>query len=202
MPRAPGQIDEQKSEDILRAAIDLFALKGPKASMAEIARQAGVSKQTLYNRYPSKSDLARALLTLRSMAITAPLEDDADAVAALTAVAEALLDRIDRPQSTDHLRALALVSREDGELAAAVYEAGPGRSLDRIADWLKIQNTRGVLAIDDAAEAAEIFVGMVQGHAHLRLVLNMAPLAGRDIKIHAREVAHRFVRAYAPVSGR
>ena len=202
MPRALGQIDEQKSEDILRAAIDLFAQKGPKASMAEIARQAGVSKQTLYNRYPSKSDLARALLTMRSMAITAPLEDDADAVAALTAVAEALLDRINRPQSTDHLRALALVSREDGELATAVYEAGPGRSLDRIADWLKIQNTRGVLTIDDADEAAEVFIGMVQGHAHLRLVLNMPPLAGRDVKSHAREAAQRFVRAYAPVSDR
>ncbi|MGI4818782.1 MAG: TetR/AcrR family transcriptional regulator [Janthinobacterium lividum] len=201
MPRALGQIDEQKSEDILRAAIDLFARKGPKASMAEIAREAGVSKQTLYNRYPSKSDLARALLTMRSMAITAPLNADLDAVTALTSVAEALLDRINLPQSTDHLRALALVSREDSELANAVYEAGPGRSLDRLAAWLQIQNQRGVLNIDDAEQAAEIFIGMVQGHAYLRLVLNMPPLAGRDLNARAREAAHRFVMAYARPSG-
>ena len=70
MPRAPGQIDEQKSQAIMAAAVDLFARKGAKASMAEIARMAGVSKQTLYNRYPSKAELARALLTQRSLSIT------------------------------------------------------------------------------------------------------------------------------------
>ncbi len=197
MPRAPGQIDEQKSSDILRAAVDLFAQKGPKASMAEIARLAGVSKQTLYNRYPSKAELARALLTQRSIAITAPLEIDTDPVEALSAVAEVLLARTAHPQSSHHLRALALVSREDGELAKAVFESGPGRSLKRIADWLEKQHARGTLNIDNPNEAAEIFVGMVMGHAHLRLVLGLQPLSS-DPKAHAAQVARRFVRAYAP----
>lgn len=196
MPRAPGQIDEQKSSDILRAAVDLFAQKGPKASMTEIARMAGVSKQTLYNRYPSKADLARALLTQRSIAITAPLDTDADPLEALTAVGVALLSRIAQPQSSDHLRALALVSREDTEMATAVFESGPARSLTRIADWLALQQAKGALSIDDPHQAAEIFVGMLMGHTHLRLILGLPPLYS-DIQGHAAEAARRFVRAYA-----
>ena len=71
MPRAPGQVDEHKSEAILQAASDLFVEKGAGASMTEIARRAGVSKQTLYNRFPTKLDIARALAARRSDAVTA-----------------------------------------------------------------------------------------------------------------------------------
>ncbi|EHN76679.1 TetR family protein, partial [Streptomyces coelicoflavus ZG0656] len=54
MARRRGQVDEKKSEAILEAAATLFAEKGLSASMEEIARLAGVSKQTVYNRFASK----------------------------------------------------------------------------------------------------------------------------------------------------
>ena len=73
MPRVAGQIDERKSEAILEAAMALFAEKGGAASMEQIARRAGVSKQTLYNRYASKVEIGRAMAERRSEAITAPL---------------------------------------------------------------------------------------------------------------------------------
>ena len=52
MPRIAGQIDETKTEAILEAALALFTEKGALASMDAIARRAGVSRQTLYNRFP------------------------------------------------------------------------------------------------------------------------------------------------------
>ncbi len=196
MPRAPGQIDEQKSEAIMAAAIDLFARKGAKASMAEIARIAGVSKQTLYNRYPSKAELARALLTERSMAITSPLQHADGLQQALGGMAMALLTRVVQANSSEHLRALAFVSREDHELAAAVFDAGPARTLIRLSQWLRERSDKGQLAIPNPDEAAEIFVGMVLGHAHLRMVLGLKSIE-MDMAEHAQEVARRFVRAYA-----
>ncbi|MEG1451741.1 TetR/AcrR family transcriptional regulator [Brevundimonas sp.] len=196
MPRAPGQIDEQKSEAIMAAAIDLFARKGGKASMAEIARIAGVSKQTLYNRYPSKAELARALLTQRSLSITSPLENTGSPQQALSGMAMALLTRVVQANSSEHLRALAFVSREDHELAAAVFDAGPARSLRRLSQWLKERNEQGQLAIQNPDQAAEMFVGMVLGHAHLRMVLGLEAL-DMDAVNHANETARRFVRAYA-----
>lgn len=197
MPRAPGQIDEHKTQAVLKAAVDLFARKGAKASMAEIARLAGVSKQTLYNRFPSKSALAKTLLTQRSMAITAPLDMDASPQEALARVAEVMLSRTLNSNSTEHLRALAMVAREDTVLAHTVYEAGPARSLSRIADWLRVQHQAGRLHIETPEEAAEIFVGMVLGNSHLRTMLGL-PAPDLDPADHAREAATRFVRAYAP----
>jgi len=196
MPRAPGQIDEQKSEAIMAAAMDLFARKGAKASMAEIARMAGVSKQTLYNRYPSKSELARALLTRRSLSITSPLENTGSPQQALSGMAMGLLTQVVKANSSEHLRALAFVSREDHELAAAVFDAGPARSLRRLSQWLKDRNAQGQLAIQNPDQAAEIFVGMVLGHAHLRMVLGLET-PEKDMVQHANETARRFVRAYA-----
>ena len=72
MARALGQVDERKGEAILDAARDVFAEKGPAATMEEIARRAGVSKQTLYNRFGSKLEIGRALAARRSEAVTAP----------------------------------------------------------------------------------------------------------------------------------
>lgn len=197
MPRAPGQVDEAKSDAILTAAVDLFSAKGPRATMTEIAREAGVSKQTLYNRFSSKTEIARALLNRRSLAITAPLDDDASLQETLTGVAERLVERALDHRSSEHMRALALVARDEPDLAHAVFESGPDKSLARIAQWLELQDRKGLLCVPNPPEAAEIFVGMVMGHAHFRLILGLKPFV-HDANIHAAEAAARFIRAYAP----
>ena len=51
MPRIAGQVDEAKTEAILEAASALLAEKGMATSMDAIARRAGVSKQTLCDRF-------------------------------------------------------------------------------------------------------------------------------------------------------
>lgn len=198
MPRAPGQVDEQKSEAILQAAQDLFAEKGAGASMAEIARRAGVSKQTLYNRFPSKTEIGRALAAQRSDAITAPLRSGAGPEDVLAAIAETLIYKIRQGGKHASLRGVALMSPEAPELAQAIYDAGPGSSVRRIAEWLTEQDHLGRLSVPDPALAAEMFAGMVLGHGHLRAVLGLAQPPVADAAAHARETARRFIRAFAP----
>ena len=198
MPRAPGQVDELKSAAILQAASDLFVEKGAGASMTEIARRAGVSKQTLYNRFPTKTDIGRALAAQRSDAVTAPLRSGAAPEEVLTAIAETLIRKICREDKGASLRGVALMSPEAPELARAIYEAGPGESVRRIAAWLSEQNRLGLLSVPDPAAAAEMFSGMVLGHGHLRAVLGLPHPADDDASARARETARRFIRAYAP----
>ena len=198
MPRAPGQVDELKSAAILQAASDLFVEKGAGASMTEIARRAGVSKQTLYNRFPTKIDIARALAAQRSDAVTAPLKSGAAPEAVLAAIAETLITKICREGKGASLRGVALMSPEAPELARAIYDAGPGESVRRIAAWLAEQNRLGLLSVPDPAAAAEMFSGMVLGHGHLRSVLGLPHPHQDEAPVRARETARRFIRAFAP----
>ncbi len=197
MPRIAGQIDERKSEAILDAAMALFAEKGAAASMEEIARRAGVSKQTLYNRYASKVEIGRAIAEQRSEMITAPLRSGGTPVEVLTALADAMLEKLCTTEGRIALRGIALLSPHAPELARAVYEAGAGESLGRLTAWLTEQDARGVLRVPDPLLAAEMFTGMTMGHGYLRGVLGVEepPMdrAGR-----ARQTAERFLKAFAP----
>ncbi len=73
MPRLAGQIGVAKNEAILDAAVEGLAARGLLASMEEIARRAGVSKQTIYNHFGSKAEMVRAIATLLVGELTAPL---------------------------------------------------------------------------------------------------------------------------------
>lgn len=200
MPRAAGQIDPRKSEAILDAAAALFAELGPAVSMAAIARRAGVSKQTLYNRYPGKAALARALAGRKADAITAVLRTGGRPEEVLAGFAASLIAKTVGGELTRALRSAALMIPEAPEIGAAVYDAGPGESLRRLASWIAEQHEAGVLDAPDAPLAAEMFVGMIQGHAHLRAVLAAPPPRAPDVEARAREVTRRFLRAFAPAS--
>lgn len=196
MSRAAGQVDETKTEAILEAALQLFAEKGALASMEQIARRAGVSRQTLYNRFPSKLEIGRVLAARRSDAISAPLRAGGDPETVLTALAAGMLDKLCQAGAGASMRGVALLSPETPELADAIYQAGPAEGLRRLSAWLAEQDRLGLLAVPDPDAAAEMFSGMVLGHGHLRGVLGLAhPPFDRDRR--AAETARRFLRAFA-----
>lgn len=199
MPRAAGQIDPRKSEAILEAAAALFAEKGGAVSMDEIARRAGVSKQTLYNRYASKTEIGRAVAGRRSDAITAPLRTEGDPETVLTALALSLVEKVCHADKGSGLRVVALMSPSAPDIARAIYDGGPGESLRRLSAWLRDQDRKGLLSVPDPDHAAEMFSGMALGHGHLRSLLDVAHPALDDLPARARETARRFIRAFAPV---
>ncbi|WP_420470227.1 MULTISPECIES: TetR/AcrR family transcriptional regulator [unclassified Brevundimonas] len=197
MPRVPGQVDAAKTEAILEAALALFSEKGAAVSMEAIARQAGVSRQTLYNRFPSKTEIGRALAARRSDAISAPLRSGGDPETVLTAMAAGLLEKICGGDGRASMRGVALMSPHTPDIARAIYDAGPAEGLRRLAVWLAEQDAAKTLSVPDPHAAAEMFAGMTLGHGHLRGVLGV-PHPAFDIQARARETARRFIRAFAP----
>jgi AcrR family transcriptional regulator len=200
MPRIAGQIDLSKNEAILDAAVEVLAERGFAAPMEEIARRACVSKQTIYNHYGSKSELVRAVVERRVDEIAAPLEEP-EAVehpaAALAGFGRAMLSAILRPQSTAFMRMAIEAGGLMPDVARVWYEAGPKASRARLAAFLKLEVDAGRVAIDDPAEAAEFFAGMVIGSYQTAALLGV----GRDLdeaKMEriASEAAARFMRAY------
>ncbi len=139
MPRIVGQIDVSKNEAILDAAIEVLGERGLTASMDEIARRAGVSKQTIYNHYGSKIEVVRALTERRVAAITAPLltpgaEDDPEAT--LAAYGRALLEIAASPRSVDLLRLAVAHAAEVPDVARTMYEHGARASRLKLGAFL------------------------------------------------------------------
>jgi AcrR family transcriptional regulator len=106
----PLRADAARNADrILRAARDAYAELGPDAPMDAIASRAGVGERTLYRRFPTKGELARAVID--------------------QSIAESLSPVIERAsRSRNPLRgltdlieaAIALGAREHNVLAAAL----------------------------------------------------------------------------------
>ncbi len=200
MPRARGQIDARKHEAILDAAVAVLAERGVHAPIEEVARRAGVSKQTVYNHYGSKAELVRTLMDRRRSAVTAPLEQpgaEADPEATLTAYAQVILEAITTRTSVQLLRMAVTSATDMPEIARAVYEAGAMAARARLAEFLGRQ--AGNLRIDDPSRAAEVFMGMVTGGVQIRLLMSLDPeIEAADIPSRAQDSARRFMRAYAP----
>jgi AcrR family transcriptional regulator len=78
----PLRSDAQRNRSrLLAAARELFAARGVDVAMADIARHAGVSNGTLYNRFPTREDLIKAVFidrleTMVELARRALADDD------------------------------------------------------------------------------------------------------------------------------
>ena len=202
MPRIAGQIDLAKTEAILEATSEAIYERGLNVSMDEIARRAGVSKQTVYNHYGSKSDLVRALIERRVDSITASL-DVPGALdrpqEALADYARALLETITIPRGITLFRLIIASVSADPDLAQAVFKAGARASRLKLAAFLARETGAGRLAIDDVDEAADFFAGMVISHRQVSLLLGLpSDLTPARIERLATEAARRFMRAYRP----
>jgi AcrR family transcriptional regulator len=202
MPRVAGQIDRAKNEAILDAASEVLFERGLAAPLDEIARRAGVSKQTIYNHYGSKAELVKALIGRRVAVITAPLEVEgaqARPEEALAAYARALLDTITFERGIALYRLLIESVPATPELARDVFSAGARASRVRLAAFLKRETEAGRINAPDPMEAADFFGGMVISHHHLSALLGLpSELDEARIERIATEAARRFMRAYAP----
>lgn len=200
MPRHLGQIDARKHEAILGAAVEVLAERGVHAPIEEIARRAGVSKQTVYNHYGSKTDLVRTLVERRRETIIAPLEQagaDARPEETLTAYARQILEAIISPASIQLLRMAVSSANALPELTLAIYDTGQRASRLRLAEYLA--NLRSdEIAIDDPKRASEIFMGMVIGVIQIRTLMGLeVGLDPAEIPERARDCTMRFLRAFA-----
>jgi TetR/AcrR family transcriptional regulator, mexJK operon transcriptional repressor len=196
MPRALGQIDARKHQAILDAAAEVLAERGFGASIEEVARRAGVSKQTIYNQYGSKTELVRTLVDRRRSGLTAAiakappnqsLEDT------LAAYAVAIIETIMSPASLQLTRMAITSAVNLPELARTVYEAGAKAAN---ADLARFLSSRPELDIPNPERCADVFMGMAMGRLQTRLLMGVEGFEPGQAQARAREAAARFVKAY------
>lgn len=187
----------ENRQRVLRAAAEAFLHHGYHASVDDIARRAGVAKQTVYHHFPSKDRLFEAAACDLSKHILVELEaDSGDVRTALVAFARAYRKRVLGAQGLAMFRTLtAEVPRFPG-LARAVYQGGAGEMVRRLAGVLKSAMTKGELKRDDPKFAAELFLSMLAGQERVKRLygLNGAEAESRRVP----RIVDCFLRAYQP----
>ncbi|HET7197269.1 MAG TPA: TetR/AcrR family transcriptional regulator [Burkholderiales bacterium] len=192
---------DQNRARVLRAAAEAFLQRGYHASVDEIARRAGVAKQTVYHHFPSKDRLFEAAACDLSKHILVELDaDPGDVRAALVAFARAYRKRALGAQGLAMFRTLtAEVPRFPG-LARAVYQGGAGAMVSRLAAFLRKAMEKGELRRDDPQFAAELFLSMLAGQERVKRLYGINGKAG-GAEAEARRVPRIvdcLLRIYRP----
>lgn len=199
--------DPDKHAAILAAARDLFLGGGfDGASMDRIARDAGVSKATLYSHFADKEALFSACIlgeVERSQLPMPPPPSDprtADPrplAKRLDEFGRALLGLLSRPDIHQFGRLLAAQSLRHPRLAQLFYDAGPKSVCEALAGLLDDAHRRGELVCPDPAAAADHLVCMWKGMHHMRQELGLeGPRSPRQIAAHVARCTELFLRAH------
>ena len=168
-----------RRDQILDAARAIFLRESyTGASMESVARQAGVSKQTIYNHFANKDELFRALVLDICARYTIALGDptlvlDREPEDVLSHFGETVLKQASSSDTMHLHRLLQLEGRNHPSLAESFYKFGPDRTARWLTQYLEAQVERGRLQVDEPRVAAEQFVTMLMGHLRLRHLLGL-----------------------------
>jgi TetR/AcrR family transcriptional repressor of mexJK operon len=193
-----------KPRAILDAAAALFMRQGfAGTSMDAVAREANVSKATLYAHFAGKDALFAAVVARRceAMAKEAATRGDHERPPeeTLPAVARAILEFFLSPETLALFRVVVAEATRSPGLAAAFFAAGPLAGRQRLADWIAEERRRGRLREHGTPEeAADRLLAMLSGEMWKRALLALPPAPEEgEIAREAARAAEDFLRLHA-----
>jgi AcrR family transcriptional regulator len=192
--------DDETRQIIYEAARHEFAGNGYAATCMEaVARRAGVSTKTLYRLIPNKAALFEGMVSDRLNRFISEVNlraaDHTDIeqalAAALIACAELALDQ----EVIGLQRMLLQEAGKFSDVAGMYYTNAIQRTAVALADWLRVQQKRGLIALDDVDDAAGMLLGMVASAPRRAALFGGVALPPRSqIEARARTCAALFLR--------
>jgi len=200
----PPEADDEnaKRRQIVDGARQVFLARGfDAASMADIAKVAGVSKGTLYVYFKDKLELFAAIVqeecTNHAESAFRLDPDDHDVEKVLTRLGVGYLHFLCNTGKAASLRIVVAIADRMPEIGKAFYETGPMVGIGRVRDYLAAQVKAGVLAVDDCEIAACQFLDSCQSTLFKPVLFNFAapPGEARIAKVVGMAV-RMFLAAY------
>lgn len=194
--------DSAKRRQIVQGARTVFLSRGfDAASMGDIAKEAGVSKGTLYVYFKSKEDLFGAIVQEECCTHaegTFVLDNNNhDVEGTLTRVGTDFVVFLCTPGKADSLRIVMAIAERMPEIGKAFYETGPANGIRRVAGYLEAQVAAGLLKIDDCEIAAAQFLDSCQSTLFKPVLFNFAPPPSPERIAYVIGIAVRtFMAAY------
>jgi TetR/AcrR family transcriptional regulator, mexJK operon transcriptional repressor len=166
--RVGRPVDHSKGEAIFAAAHALLFRYGPAGvSVEAVARQAGVSKVTIYSRYANREALIDAVISKQANHIAASLsiapDSQNNAHDALTAFGIRLLTFLLSEDHLSFMRALRSTNEFPVEAMRKIFCSGPQTTLDKLGDWMQHAHRAGLANFNQPEKSAELLLGMLMG---------------------------------------
>lgn len=194
-PRSAG-----KSAAILDAAGDLFLEQGfERTSMDEVARSAGVSKQTVYAHFLNKEQLFRAVIASK-VAEYFPADMPGPATGGtaaemLASVGRQYLRLILSEDAIAMFRVLAGNAGTHPRMVQLFFEEGPARLIAAIDSAMRAACDRDLIVCEDVARATSILCALLRGEIFLQRVLGLfGPVEEPAIAELARQAVDDFLK--------
>jgi AcrR family transcriptional regulator len=203
-PRGRGRpqvrSDQETRAIIFDAARSEFAHSGYAAtSMESVARRAGVSTKTLYRLVPNKAAVFEAMITERIDRFVSIVNlrgckgDDVEVALtdALVLCGELLLDG----EVITLQRVILGDSDKFPDIAETFYHKAIRRTEDALADWLRRQQKRGRIELDDPQAAAGMLLGMLAFQPQRAVMFgHKAALTRHEVELRAKACATLFLQ--------
>lgn len=198
MSRAPGSIDDRKKQAVLDATLQLCIDHGDRFSISQVARRAGVSRQTIYNQFGGKSGLLRAFAESTRLPCPACPPLNGRLEPELAAYAERLLRWGHDPRRAAAF-GLDRGGNADLQAESACWPDGVDTAASILSERLEQAAPQERPRAVESALAAKLFLDLVLGGAR------QPPLHGVHAGPSEDEIARRagaaarlFVGGYAP----
>lgn len=178
-----------------------------RASLDAIAADAGVSKMTVYSHFRSKEGLFEAVIGQRTSGVVADRAgaralDVLHPEAALKSVATQFVRLARDPDTLGQFRTMYAAASMQPEACAIFYRQGAERLIGELAQYLRAAHAAGSLHVPHPRVAADLFLAMFLGEAHIRGLLKLAAADPRDDLRLIREAVRIFMAAYGPAGRR
>ena len=168
----------RKFDQVLAGARDVFMAHGFEgASVDDIAREAGVSKATLYSYFPDKrllfSEVASFECLRRTDMVMSELDLTAPPRVFLSAVGRHFLTFVTSDLSRSIFRIVVAEAARFPDIGREFYENGPKLMRLMMVGYLQGAAERGEVRIEDFELAAEQFGELCKADIWLRATLNI-----------------------------
>jgi len=194
--------DEKRREIVRVAALAFQELGYERASMLTIAERLRGSKQTVYNYFPSKEDLLRAVLDLEVAEVAdqglETLLAEPDLRKGLMGLGRIYLTRQLAPLAISNIRTVATQPAES-RIGEAFYRDSLCVAWKRVADAFAALMDAGKLRRADPWLAAMHFKGLMLQDLLERQLLGAAAIVDPgEVEAAARDAAEAFLMIYGP----
>ncbi|WP_130470012.1 TetR/AcrR family transcriptional regulator [Candidatus Magnetaquicoccus inordinatus] len=171
--------DPKRFKRVMEAATRQFCEQGyERTSIDSVAQEAAVSKVTIYSYFSTKEQLFEAVVGSYSDQVFANLPpellDPQQPERALTHIGEQFLHLIFSEEAIGIFRALIGSATQQNTACQLFFRRGPEDIMRQVAQYMHAAQQANSLTINDPLTAADHFLSLLMGRAHLLALFGLA----------------------------